>query len=190
LIRAGVWPDTVKQGSAGRLKLPGSTLTVAGYGCLLCCWVQALRDLEVDPSATPASVIAATKDLTGQARVWFAGLPVQPQLGKAFGLTAGEVVRCPPQPAQVMRQTIADALAVGLVILHVDHDSTRGGDLEGDHFVLGRRLEGDRIVYADPATGEEGSLDLRTLSGAAVWPSGTRAYQVRSARPVAHLPKP
>ena len=82
---------------------------------------------------------------------------------------------------------LIEALKVGLAILHVDHDSDRGGDEAADHFVLARRIEGDRVIYADPATGEEGSLDLRTLSGSAMWGSRTRAYQVRSVRPLGRV---
>lgn len=191
-VRPGAWPDVLPQGPHRKLKLPGSSMPVSDFGCLLMCYVQACHDLEVDPTATPASIIAATKDLVGADRVWFAGLPVQPQLAKVLGLTAGELVRSPPQPAQEMRRVLVEALGVGLAVLWVDHDETRGGDFDGDHFVLGRRIDGDRIWYADPATGEEGWLNLRTLSGVTVWQTSlgpvTKVYQVRSVRPLAHLP--
>ena len=187
-MRAGVWPDVLRQAGWGKLRLPESTMSVEDYGCLLLCYTQALRDLEVDPEATPLSVIKATKELTGRDRVWFAGEPVQTQLAKAVGLTAGDVVRCPPQPAQEMRRVLLAALDVGLAILNVNHD----GDAAPDHFVLARRLEGDRVWYADPATGAESWLDLRTLSGTSLWKTRkgtiTKVYSALSVRPLAHLP--
>lgn len=188
-VRAGAWPDVLRQAGWGKLKLPESTMLVEDYGCLLLCYVQALHDLELDPAATPVSVIKATKELTGAARVWFGGMPVQTQLAKALGLTAGDVVRAPPQPAQEMRRALLAALDVGLAVLNVNHDA----DAALDHFVLGRRIEADRVWFADPATGEEGSVDLRTLSGVTVWNTKlgpvTKVYQVGSVRPLAHLPR-
>ncbi len=188
-VRAGVWPDVLRQAGHGKLKLPGSSMLVEDYGCLLLCYVQACHDLEVDPTATPTAVIKATKDLTGSDRAWYAGEPVQTQLAKALGLTAGDVVRAPPQPVQVMRRALVEALDVGLAIMHVNHDA----DAALDHFVLARRLEGDRVWYSDSATGEESWLDLRTLSGTTVWRTKkgpvTKVYQVGSVRPLAHLPK-
>lgn len=187
-VRAGVWPDVLRQAGWGRLKLPESTMLVEDYGCLLLCYTQALRDLELDPEATPLSVIKATKELTGRDRVWYAGEPVQTQLARAVGLTAGDVVRCPPQPVQVMRKALLDALDVGLAVMNVNHDA----DAALDHFVLARRLEGDRVWYADSATGEESWLDLRTLSGTSLWKTRkgtlTKVYQVGSVRPLAHRP--
>jgi hypothetical protein len=187
MIRAGAWPDVVAQGAAAHkgLRLPGSTLPVTAYGCLAACYAQALRDFEVDPSATVRTVIDTTKGVPG---IWKGGLPVQVLLAAHFGLTAGELVRAPPQPAQAMRAALVAALTAGLAILHVDHDETRGGDVEADHFVLGRRIVADRIYFADPATGEEDSLDLRMMAAPTMWSDGIpRIYQLRSVRPLAHL---
>lgn len=189
MLRAGVWPDVLRQGAWPKLRLgeKGSGRFVSGHGCLLTCYAQALRDFEVDPAATPASILAATLD--AKRRIWFGAEPVQAELARFYGLTAGDVVRA-PQPAQAIRDALVKALEQGLAILNVDHT----GDERADHFVLGRRVVetsmGPRVMYADPATGAEDTIDLRTLSGQAEWNDGkVRIYRLHSVRALAHLPR-
>lgn len=109
-------------------------------------------------------------------------------LSKRLFLRFGDTARA--------RNLIVDTLvAGGVCILHVDHDRDRvGGDEEPDHFVLATGFDDVDLHYADPAPGEVGRLQLRTLVGAAVWrepgargdddPGDIRIYRVRSVLPV------
>ena len=151
-------------------------------GCLATAWAQILRDDGVDAEATPTSIALATKDLTPPA--WAGALMVQPVLARHFGYDAEEIIRGETQGSKLMRDMLALALQEGhTAILHVDHDaSAPGGDEEADHFVKARRIDGDAVIYADPATGDEGPLKLRTLTGTTRWSERVKVYQVRSLR--------
>ena len=148
----------------------------SAVGCLVTAYAQALRDLDIEAEATPITV---------QARgVFVRSSLIQPDTAKAVGLIADDVVRT-IQGQQAMRTTLVTALASGArVILHVDGDHDDGSD-EGRHFVLARRLEGDVVVVADPATAREERLSLATLSGPVRWSADdVKQYEVRSVRPL------
>ena len=178
--------------SRTRLGERGSKSTVGGAGCNLLAFVDHLRTMGIDPDATPLTVLE--RSLAAPGRCWQGSMAVLPALARLYGLNGDELVRAPPQPAQAMRELILRTLDKhGRLTAWVDHDSTLpDGDPEGDHFVAIRRLEGDRLVYADSATGIEDSLDLRTLTGNTTWETKdgpvVKVYQVLSVR--AFLPRP
>lgn len=160
-------------------KLGTSTTSIAAAGCLATCYAQALRFLSIDDEATPSEVVDVGNATPG---AFLRASIVQPVLSKALGLKASDPVAS-VQGAQAVRAAIVEGLKHGVVILHVDHDSDRaGGDIDGDHFVLAVHVDDDVIVYTDPATGDRGTLGLRTMSGVAGWGSPLRRYEVRSAR--------
>lgn len=182
--------EVFKQGDKrwrkARLGEAGSKSTVGGAGCNLLAFTDHLRTLGIDPDATPLTVLE--RSLAAPERIWRGNLPILPLLAKLYGLNGDELVRAPPQSAQEVRGLITRTLARGgRLTAWVDHDSSLpDGDPEGDHFVAIRRLEGDRVVYADSATGIEDSLDLRTLSGTTTWQTedgpALKVYQVMSVR--------
>lgn len=169
-----------------RLGEPGSKSTVGGAGCNLLAFVDHLRTMGVDPAATPLTVLE--KSLAAAKRCWRGNMVVLPHMAELYGLNGEELVRAPPQGAAEMRALLTRTLAAdGRCTLWVDHDSSLpDGDPEGDHFVAARRIEGDRVVFADSATGEEDSIDLRTLSGTTTWQTEDgpvlKVYQVLSVR--------
>lgn len=158
--------DILAQGdprwAKARLGEPRSGSTIGASGCLLTAWAQALRVLKVDEAATPLTVLAATLERPkGAPRIWFADQPVQVELGRFFGIAADELVRSPPELHGLMRKLVLSTLAAGgVVVLHVD----RHGDGRGDHFVLGVAVDGDDVVYHDPAGGRVGRLVASTLA--------------------------
>jgi hypothetical protein len=181
------------------------TKRCGAVGCVLTAVAMARRILGLDAGATPASVQG--RGLRHTPRVWApsSAAAVIPHLAAANGLT------CAASPvlgsAQDMRAAILDALTpgpdgrAGVALLHVDTDTTDDDDA-GKHWVLAHRAylrDGKRtdgvVHYCDPATaggrrapsgapaGLDG-LDLRTLSGIAMWGSTPRAYAVRAVRPL------
>jgi len=167
-----------------RLTKMGGGLILGDHGCLLTTWADIVTDLTGE-SLDPVAILTKAK---AAGAITAGGLPYQVQLALVLKCAAPELVRSPPQPFDLMRQTIVDALASGgRAILHVDHDSAKAkGDFDGDHFCSARRIEGDVLVIGDPDGGEERRLDLQTLSGPG---AGTKTYIVRSARPVRRLPQ-
>lgn len=168
-----------------RLGEKGSKSTVGAAGCNLLSFVDHLRTMGVDPGATPLTVLE--RSLAAPKRCWRGNMVVLPLLAELYGLDGEELARA-PQPAQAMRELLTRTLAAGgRCTLWVDHDSNLpDGDPEGDHFVAARRLEGDRVIFADSATGIEDSVDLRTLSGTTTWQTKDgpvlKVYQVLSVR--------
>jgi len=188
------WPEVLSQSDPrwGDDRTGGNVRKRTGgknraIGCLATAWAQVLRDDGVDPEATPTSIALATLDLTPPAGV--GSLMVQPVFARHWGYDAEELIRGETQGAKLMRDMLALALQEGhSAILHVDHDaSAPGGDEEADHFVKARRIVGADVVYADPATGDEGALQMRTLTGTALWGERVKVYQVRSLRLVRRI---
>jgi hypothetical protein len=147
-----------------------SSKTMSAVGCLVTCYAQALRDLGVDPDATP---------LTVNDRGVFVGAGlVQVATAKRLGLDVDVVATTGTMP-RLMQHVSYGLEAGGRVILHVDHDSAKvSGDAAGDHFVLARRLTKEGYIFADPATGREHLLDGSTLTANV----GLKSYLLRSAR--------
>lgn len=174
-----------KRWSKTKLGEGGSTIGVAG--CLVTCIAQALREFAVDTEATPLTVQA--KALAWPVRAFRGAAAVIAEVAAANGLRVAERVN--EVEGQVMLAgVLASALKVGkLALLHVDHDVDRGGDVDADHWVLAvewREVEGGDpvILYRDPATGDDGTLSGRTLTGPTVWGTKPRIYRVRAVRVV------
>lgn len=184
--------------TARALGLSAVSPTIGRSGCLLTAITQAVRALGVDVSATPVAVqeraISHWRAKHG-ANPWlcpFVELPpsgppkpgpnaVLDLVAEAAGLHSDPAARVDNNPE--LMQVVLDKTLLngGLCILHVDYD----GDGRGDHFALALRIDDDKIHYADPATGTEGRIDLRSLvtaPGGHSW--GQRVYRVRSVRPV------
>lgn len=181
-----VFKQNDKRWGKTRLGERGSKSTVGGAGCNLLAFVDHLRTLGIDPDATPLTVLE--RSIAAPGRCWQGNMAVLPALARLYGLDGDELVRAPPQPAQEMRALILRTLDKGgRLTAWVDHDSSLpDGDPEGDHFVAIRRLEGDRLVYADSASGIEDSLDRRTLTGNTTWETKdgpvVKVYQALSVR--------
>ena len=151
--------------------------TIGRVGCLATVYAQAARALGVDDDCTPVDVV--------ERGVFRGAAMLQADTAKRMGLVADDVTRADDVHRR-MRDVLTAALAVGdVVVMHVDHDSSKpDGDPEGDHFVLALRIEGDVIVFADPATGDEERMDLRMLSCSVMWGTRARRYELRSVRPL------
>jgi hypothetical protein len=168
--------------------------TFGGAGCLMFDLLMAAHALEAKPRAFGPK---DANDALKKAMAFSGSGLIIDVAAKALGLEA-------PKREMVMRSSvteaaftdaIVDALRRGLVILHVDHDSTRkGGDPEPDHFILAHALvttEGGplELECADPAPREERNRTVRLawpeLRGLATWlPSDVRRYDVLSMRPI------
>ena len=160
-----------------KLKVGRSRSTMGAVGCLVTCYAQAMRELGVDLDADPRTVLA--RGVFSGAAMW------QQDTAKSLGLVADDVTRV-TDVHRVMRTVLTQTLGKGdLVVMHVDHDSTKvKGDVDGDHFVLGLRIEDADVIFADPATGRLERLDSRMLTCPVMWGTVVRPYQVRSVRPL------
>jgi hypothetical protein len=203
----GGMPNTarLKQGddrwSADLLGFGPSTL--GGSGCLLVALCEAARILKVHAYLDPRELNTrgqAAKTFAGVDKAsgkWIVGIgsgALIPALAACAGL---EVDRSRRKEVAVVgadsvRTTIKTALGQGeLVLLNVDHDSTRkGGDEHPDHWVLAFAMTADVVSFTDAATGKDGSLSLASLTGLARWGTPPRIYKVMVAQPVRRLPVP
>jgi hypothetical protein len=170
----------------GKTKLGEGGSTIGKAGCLLTCLAQASRAFAIDAAATPATI--QEKALAAGGRPFRGPNAITEDVAVANGILVSHRVN-EAEGQQLLRETIAKALVSGeLVLLHVDHDSERGGDPDADHWVLGTAIvhgdkaDDDVVVYADPATADEGSLSMRTLSGLTSWAGKPRTYRVRAVR--------
>jgi hypothetical protein len=161
--------------------------TVGSKGCTLTCVAQAvqeLTDLVVNPEIAlyTAQLVGALVDKNGRVPGALLNIPL---LAEQFNLIAppGERTDMAKHGERAIRECLDHAFAKGMAILWVDHDRTRaGGDEQGDHYVLGLRIEDGAIVCADPATGTDCRINLGTLEGPAPW--GRRTYRVMGVRPI------
>lgn len=167
------------------LTLGEGPATIGRGGCLLLCLTMAARILGTRPSILPVHANLEFLDVNafhGDALVIHLAAPT-------LGLDAPlkERVKAPPGSG-VLRDATEDALFSGsLAILHVDHDGDRpGGDVDGDHFILAHRIEGNRLLCMDPAVGRV-SLTWPGLesAGEVLWgKEDRRKYHTIAVRPV------
>lgn len=164
---------TLRQGDPLWSKHKLGTTTIGKVGCLATAYAEAMRRLGIDDEATPVDVV--------ERGVFRGAAMLQLDTAKALGIVADDVTHA-GDVHRKMRDVLVSALADGaVVVMHVDHDSAKpDGDPEGDHFGLALRIEGDVVVFADPATGDEERMSLATLT--ANVPS--KRYQLRSVRPL------
>jgi hypothetical protein len=158
--------------------------TIGRSGCLLTIYAQCLVDFDIDKTMTPALLqkraLEAHIVRTEKQKIFIGANIIQPRLAEFCGLTLGDLVR-PPQPkSDVYRAIVTGLHFFGRVIVNVDHDE----DKDGDHFILGRRIENNELVCADPATGAEERIDLTTFEGSARWGDEVKSYRLYSARPI------
>lgn len=172
----------------GKAKLGEGGSTIGKAGCLLTCLAMAARVLHVDDEATPLTV--QENAIKAGGRPFRGPAAIIHEVAVASGmLVAGRVNEAEGQMA--LREAIAGAIAAGHVaLLHVDHDEDRAGDYDADHWVLatsvihGDAKDDDVVIYADPATADEGTINMRTLAGIAVWAGKPRTYRVRAVRAI------
>lgn len=154
-------------------KLALGPSTIGKVGCLATVYAQALIALGINAAATPVDVVGKGS--------FIRAAMVQQATARLLGLVADDVTHHDDvhrKMVDVLRSAIAEG---AVVVMHVDHDSAKpDGDPEGDHFVLGLRIEGDVVVFADPATGSEERMSLSTLTAAV----SSKRYQLRSVRPL------
>ena len=163
----------------GKAKLGEGGSTFGKAGCVVTCLAQAMRQMGVDNEATPLTVQAKAFAAGGEP---FRGPnAITGVVAAANGMVCADRVS-EVEGAAAMQLAIGEALVDGTALLHVDHDQDRGGTPEADHWVLAVRLDGDDVVYLDPATADEGRLQLRTLTGPSLWDGVPRVYRVRGVR--------
>lgn len=166
----------------GHVALGKSTLS--RVGCLVTCLCESAQTFGTDAIVTPDVLVS--RGVTAKAFVGASA--ILDKLATCAGLAA-------PRDRRVYGAGTADAplrAAIMLAfskhehaILHVNHDA----DPEGDHFVLGLKLDPitGEIVYADPALGSLGRMNLFSLSCPAQWAGKT--YKVVDVAPVYPLAK-
>jgi hypothetical protein len=159
-----------------------STTTMQQAGCVLTALAIALRSLGIDSQATPVTVQA--KALAA----WRAGKLEAPfldntaaafidRVGTASRLDVGAEVR---GRTGRLWSTLMTALNTGRALMHVDNRDD--GVEQPHHWVLALRVDGPRVIYADPDGGLEGAMPLESLESRS--PKG-RAYRVLGVRSVA-----
>jgi len=164
----------------GRRTVGHGTETFGNVGCVVTSVAQARRILGERAGAMPLDVQAAGLRRVG---VWGPGSSAAnvPELVRAQGLAVGEDADGPGRvvPVDRLRILIEDALRRGgVVLVAVDHDSTRGGDAIADHWGCAYRVEVGRLWLTDPATARVESVDWETLAGPVRWGRRERMYQV------------
>ena len=171
------------QGSApwGHVTVGEGTETHGAVGCLSTAVAQCLRITGSRAGATPLHVREMALRTPGvYAHGSSAAFPTR-LVDAMTGLTSGLDVSGAGVVAKLedLQPAIADCLKRGgVTLLCVDHDSDRGGDAIGDHWVVGYALDGDRLLVCDPAATATASLDWATLSGPSEWGRVTRHYLV------------
>jgi hypothetical protein len=159
--------------------------TLRNCGCLLTDLAQILRDLGVEPFATPVTVQAraiAAWNPTDHVRM----APFTPGtaaavvvvVGAANGLTVGP--RINRIEGAVMWSALLGALPHGRVLLHVDETPDNAKD-DPVHWVCANGVDGSDVLFSDPDGGLAGRLPLETLTGEG--PSG-KPYKVSGIRVV------
>lgn len=157
-------------------------------GCLLVVLTQAARHMGTRPDLLPPHL----NEQARQAHAFKGDRLVVPDAARLVGLvtdpaTWTNAAHTPEEHRQAITGSLGGGAAAGCCILHVDHDETKpGGDLEGDHFVLGVELSGPpaRVICADPATGRMEWIGWDDLQGAVLWGKATKRYRVRGVRPL------
>lgn len=159
--------------------------TIGQVGCVLTAYAQALRQLGIDPAATPVTVQRRALELWDgrEQTAPFSGntaAAFQDRLAAANGLTVGDRVNI-IEGQRLWGELVGAFFGDGLCLMHVD---SRDDDVdEPNHWVLAIRLEGQGddavIVYADPDGGREGRMPLRTLQAPS--PTG-KPYRVQGVR--------
>lgn len=142
-------------------KLGTGTSTIGASGCLITCLCEAARRFGTDPVLDPGELNRRGK----LANAFRGSSAIIPTLAPCAGLEAPRAWRVMNADGDgALRAAIVGALESDrLAILHVNHDA----DEAGDHFVLGLKLEGDVVRFADPSSGLEGRINLVTLEGVA-----------------------
>ena len=174
--------------------------TIGRAGCLLTALCQARVWLhDDDKTARIVEPVDANLRCLDAGAFVGSGLVVA-KAAQALGLVADPSLRRSITSGDdALRNAIRDAFERGdVVLLHVDHDSTLAhGDPEGDHWILALRLElvdhhdtpgvvsiTPELVCADPATGREARISLRTLHDiGGTW----KPYRVTDVQPVSRL---
>lgn len=163
----------LRQGDPAWSKHKLGTSTIGRIGCLATVYAQASRHLRIDENVTPVDVV--------ERGVFHGNGLIQPDTGKRLGIVVSDVTH-ENAVHRNMRGELLSALLTGVVVvMWVDHDSEKPeGDPEGDHFVLGIGVDGDAVVFADPATGTLERMPIATLE----CDVGKKRYKLRSVRPL------
>lgn len=159
--------------------------TIGRAGCLLTCLTICARELGWRPALLPTH----TNEMLLKADAFIADGIVIDKAAPAIGLSTRPALAGPPH---IMADELARILdASQLAILHVDHDADRGGDVEGDHFIVATALVGDRVQCLDPAVGKVAiAFPALESIGEVVWgKTDRRKYRVMSVRAMALRPE-
>lgn len=176
---------------------------VGRYGCVVTAFANLLRFWHLDDNATPVTVMAKAKawaaaesERTGKkVRAFIRDNVVWDVVGAGNNLIVEDVVD-ERNGAAKMREAIEKALTATDprgCFLWVDKDdpSTPDEDDRGKHWVgavaliRGDGKDDDAVVYLDSETADDGTLNLRTLSGVNERRNGVlRLYRVRAVRVV------
>lgn len=174
------WPDderrcemSLRQGDPQWSKHKLGTSTIGRVGCLATVYAQAMRTLGIDDEATPVDVV--------ERGVFRGAAMLQLDTATRLGIVADDVTHAADVHRSMVAVLAKAMTANSVVVMHVDHDSAKpDGDPEGDHFVLGLRIEDTFVYFADPATGNEERMNLNSLTANV----SSKRYQLRSVRPL------
>ena len=156
--------------------------TFARVGCVVTSVAIALRLLGARAGAMPIEVQNRGLAAGG---VWAknsSACSVRGLIDAQRDLISGQDFPGPGQHAaadSILRIVEATLKAGGVCLLHVDHDSDRGGDILGDHWVVAYAIEDGFLFCSDPATARNEKLRLPDLTGDVLWGKKKRLYQAR-----------
>ena len=153
--------------------------TFHAAGCLVCAVAEAAARCGTEPGIDPRAL--NTRGV--KAGAFVGSSAVIPLLAPCAGLQAPRDRRViAANGDEELQRAIRQALADGwCALLHVNHGRPDG---HGQHFVtaFASSAVDSAIWYADPATGKDGKIDFRSLTGPASW--GFSRFRVVGAVPI------
>jgi hypothetical protein len=170
--------------------VPGDPTTrMARIGCALTCIAEAGRRLAGSRPMDPGHLLSAAHNIGGfsapqkhpERKTLVQWRPVAGLVGIIADTGDGWIRNT--LDLGVLRFALAQAFERGGAILHVDHSPNNSDHWQGDHYVYAYRLDGDRVVCCDPATGYWLWLSAAMLQAPSPH-GGGRPYRVRGVLPV------
>jgi hypothetical protein len=158
--------------------------TIGQWGCPAASIAEALRFFDMDPNATPRTVV---KDaLASSPPVWAAdtSLAVLPRLARSAGIICSDFGWRDITDEAMSLAVRKHIDAGGVVWLQVDKDD----DGRGDHWTCAFAYDEKWIYITDSATAKVERLGVDTMHGQAVWGGKPKTYHAVRAYPLTRPP--